>query len=91
MAARLWERLGDLPRALAATKRRRLTTSPWRFHSTYLRERGRIAAATGDRETAIDAYRQYIAMRSAAEPALQPDLASAKRELDRLLKNASGR
>jgi hypothetical protein len=84
IAARGWERAGDVPRALAAIRRRPLNFRQATFHSTYLREEGRLAALAGDREGAVRAYRQYVALRSAAEPALQADAAHARAELARL-------
>ncbi len=48
----------------------------------YLREEGRLAALTGDRDGAIRAYRHYLALRSEAEPALQPEVKRVREELD---------
>lgn len=82
--ARVWERLGDLPRALAATRRVAPTLILWPFYSSYLRERGRLSARAGDREDAIEAYDAYVKLRARAEPSQIPDLDAAKRELDGL-------
>jgi eukaryotic-like serine/threonine-protein kinase len=91
IAARLWERMGDLRRAYGATLRMELRTTPRPFVSTMWRERGRLAAAAGDTTNAIRAYRQYVAIRAQAEPSLRPDLENAKRELARLEKRPAGR
>jgi hypothetical protein len=82
--ARLRERQGDLPAALAAVRRR-----PYAYHltdylATHLREEGRLAALTRDRAGAILAYRQYLAVRSDPEPALRPAVDSVRAELAKL-------
>lgn len=91
IAARLWERVGDLRRAHGAAERVEIRTTPLPFVSTMWRERGRLAAAMGDTSDAIRAYRQYVAIRAQAEPSLRPDLENAKRELARLEKRPAGR
>ena len=84
VAARLWERSGDDARALAAVRRRvRLVGKP-ELYAVYLREEGRLAAATGDRDGARRAYRRYLSLRSDAEPSLQPQVETERRELARL-------
>jgi serine/threonine protein kinase/tetratricopeptide (TPR) repeat protein len=84
IAARLWERSGDLNRALAAVRRRvRLVGGP-ELYATYLREEGRLAAATGDREGAARAYRRYLTLRENAEPSLQPQVVKVRTELARI-------
>ena len=84
IAARLWERSGDLPHALAAVRRRvRLIGGP-ELYATYLREEGRLAAATGDREGAARAYRRYLTLREDAEPSLQPQVVKVRTELARI-------
>jgi hypothetical protein len=91
IVARLWERLGDVRRAYAATQRVRITATPQPFAASYQRERARLAAASGDVNGAIRAYRHYVAERARPEPALVADLEAAKRELARLEKQAGGR
>lgn len=91
IAARLWERMGDLRRAYAATLRMEVRVTPRPFVSTMWRERARLATAAGDTAEAIRAYRQYVAIRALAEPSLQPDLQNAKRELARLEKQPAGK
>jgi serine/threonine protein kinase/tetratricopeptide (TPR) repeat protein/TolB-like protein len=84
IAARLWERSGDQRRALAAVRRRvRLIGGP-ELYATYLREEGRLAAATGDSEGAALAYRRYLTLRENAEPSLQPQVIKVRTELARI-------
>jgi serine/threonine-protein kinase len=84
VAARLWEQAGHPARALAAIRRRvRLYEDP-RFLATYMREEGRLAAITGDRDGAVRAYRHYLVLYEDAEPSLQPQVESVRRELARL-------
>ena len=88
-AARLWEQQGDLERALTATRRRVYITDINEQRvlvalSTLLREEGRLAARTGDRQGAIRAFRKYLALRSDAEPAVAPQVARVRAALDSL-------
>jgi len=89
--SRLFEQRGDLPRALAAIRRRlwELARSPMQV--TYHREEGRLAALNGDREGAIRAYRRYLALRSGAEPRLQPLVAQVRSELAALERETTDR
>jgi tetratricopeptide (TPR) repeat protein len=85
--ARLRERQGDRRAALAALRRR-----PYAYHLTdYLaahrREEGRLAALTGDRPGAIEAYQHYLALRSNPEPALRQAVEAVRAELARLAAN----
>ena len=82
IASRLFEEQGDLPRALAAIRRRVWDFAPNPFYVAYHREEGRLAALNGDREGAIRAYRRYLALRSGAEPRLQPQVAQVRGELE---------
>jgi serine/threonine-protein kinase len=84
IAARLHEEQGDLPRALAAIRRRIWDLVPNPYYATYHREEGRLAALNGDREGAIRAYRRYLALRSQAEPRLQPQVKQVRAELEAL-------
>ena len=88
LLARLWERQGDLPRALQAVRRRsaRFLRMP-NYLSSFVREEGRLAALTGDRDGAIRAYRHYLALRYDPEPALRPEADRVRRELAALLRN----
>jgi tRNA A-37 threonylcarbamoyl transferase component Bud32 len=85
--ARLYETRGNLQAALAALRRRPYDwDSGPEYLSTFLREEGRLAALTGDREGGIHAYRHYLALRSDPEPPLGPQVDSVRAELDRLLR-----
>ena len=82
-SARVHERAGDIPRALAAIRRGRWLFPP-EYLSAYLREEGRLADLTGDREGAIRAYRHYLVLRADPEPVLRPQADSVRRALARL-------
>jgi serine/threonine-protein kinase len=84
-AARLWHEQGDPVRALATVRRRiQGYEGPWLLRS--LRDEGRYAALAGDHPGAIKAYQHYLRLRSEAEPALQPQVASIRGELEALEK-----
>jgi tetratricopeptide (TPR) repeat protein len=94
IAARLFEQQGDLPRALAAIRRRVFDLTSSRFYALYItydREEGRLAAMNGDREGAVRAYRRYLALRSGAEPRLQPQVARVRAELQALERESTNR
>ena len=82
LLARLWEKEGDLPRALGALRRRSggFMLGP-QFMTTFLREEGRLAALTGNTLSAIRAYRHYLGLRHDPEPAVRPEVARVRREL----------
>ena len=90
--ARLAERQANLSLALAATRRREYfnLVSPY-FLSTYLREEGRFAEATGDREGAIRAYEHYLKLRYKPEPAWQADADRVARTVERLKRESAGK
>jgi tetratricopeptide (TPR) repeat protein len=92
VAARLLEKLGDVRGALAAARRR---SDAWAQNNPYLatqlREQGRLAALAGEREEAIRAYRHYLALRVASEPALRPQVEAVRRELRQLEKASVGK
>lgn len=69
VSARIHERRGNLRGALAAVRRGRWYFPPENL-TTYLREEGRLAALTGDRESAIIACSSYLALRSHTEPSM---------------------
>jgi hypothetical protein len=82
--ARLRERQGNPRAALAAVRRR-----PYAYHlsdylAPHLREEGRLAALTDDRQGAIRAYHHYLALRSDPEPALRPRVEAVRAELAKL-------
>jgi len=81
VAARLWDVAGDLPRALVSIRRRRFADGMSPIFMTYLREEGRLAALTGDRRGALNAYRRYLDLRSSAEPLMQPQLQAVRSEV----------
>ena len=86
----LHESAGDLPRALAAVRRREYFLGRPLFLSTFLREEGRLAAATGDREGAIRAYRHYLALRADPEPPLRGEAERIREALERLERESAG-
>jgi hypothetical protein len=91
VAARALEAAGELPRALEAARRRTMwnnVSSP--YLAAQLREEGRLAALTGDREGAIRAYRHYLALRDEAESVVAPHVAAVRGELRRLEKETVG-
>jgi TolB-like protein len=77
--SRLWEALGDPDRALTAIRNRAQGLSVFR-PPVILRE-ARLAAALGDRETAIRWYEHYLRLRSDPEPVLMPEVEEARRAL----------
>jgi len=83
--ARLHELQGDLRSALAATRRRVTFCCSVAFLSSYLREEGRLAALTGDRQGAVRAYRHYLSLRANHEAELRPEVQRVRRELAGLL------
>lgn len=89
--AGLYESRGDLPRALAALRRRVFDYPPFPIYVTYHREEGRLAALNGDRQGAIRSYRRYLALRSGAEPRLQPQVARVRADLAALERESTDR
>jgi len=82
LVAGQFEELGQPERALAAV--RRVAEGP-RWLSTKLYGEGRLAALTGDREGAIEAYTHYLELRSDPEPEVLPEVVAVRAELARLL------
>ena len=80
--ARVWERLGEPARALAAVRLRELHQM-W-FWACIEREEGRLAALLGDTATAIRSYRRYLRFRRDADPIFIPQRDSVVAELARL-------
>ena len=80
--ASLWEQLEDVPRALAAVRRRagQFGEAPL-YLVTFLREEGRLAAQDGDTVGAVRAYRHYLALRYNPEPSLRPAVDSVRNAL----------
>jgi len=56
-----------------------------RYLSSLLKDEGRLAALTGDREGAIRAYEHYLALRSDPEPSLKPEVDRVRAELAKLV------
>jgi hypothetical protein len=83
VVARLHEAQGHPAEALTAVQRLWYGDFPI-FWSTYLRDRGRIAAFAGDTAGAIAAYRGYLELRYDPEPGLRPQVESVQAELARL-------
>jgi hypothetical protein len=84
VVARLLEAHGDVPRALAAVRRRVFGMVP-RYLSTYLRDEGRLAVLAGDTAGAIRAYQHYLALRWDPEPSLRPEVERVRAELAELV------
>ena len=84
LLGRLFAEHGDAPRGLAAVRR----GGAWDLDeilTAYLREKGRLAALTGDREAAIAAYSRYLELRAEPEPELMPLVSEVRAELARLV------
>ena len=80
--ARLWREVGRPERALRFIRRRTEGfLQPCSYLPRYLRDEGRYATLSGDREGAIKAYRAFLLLRSEAEPALQHQVSAARAEL----------
>jgi len=64
IVARMWESLGELPRALTAYRHRYYHYSVSPVAAAWIaREEGRLATLAGDKQGAIRAYRRFLAMR----------------------------
>ena len=81
--ARLRERAGDLPGALRAARRAGWVQPP-EYLSASLREEGRLAALTGDREAAIRAYRHFLVLQDSAEASRRDEVERVRAELKAL-------
>ncbi len=90
IVARLQEQRGDMNGAYASIRRIAYIDASRgpSFYSTYRLAHARIAAAIGEREEAMRAYRAWIAMRENAEPELRAQVAEVKKELARLVSRA---
>jgi hypothetical protein len=78
-----YERLGDLERALAATRRRTIGVPGARFMSTQLREEARLAAALGRHDESRRAYAHYLALRALPERDVAPIVEAVREEMNR--------
>lgn len=86
IVARLHSNRGDTAKALEAVRRRVYFWT--RYLASHLREEGRLAALTGDRDGAVRAYRHYLALRTDPEPTLTEDVESVRAALAALLDEA---
>jgi serine/threonine-protein kinase len=84
IAGGLWHERGESVRALAAVRRRLEGFLAPVVYIAQLRDEARYAALVGDREGAARAYRQYLALRSDAEPAVQAQVRAVRAELNAL-------
>ena len=81
--ARLWEALGE--RTRAADVAARITFGPTSgYWSEFPLLEARNAAATGQRDRAIAAYRRYLVIRSTPEAPLLPEVMRVRAEVARL-------
>jgi tetratricopeptide (TPR) repeat protein len=90
VVARLLEEQGDPAGALSAIRRRYYFLARKPGLGAQLRIEGRLAAAVGDHETAIKAYRHYLALRENAEPAVARESQAIRTELERLERIGGG-
>jgi DNA-binding SARP family transcriptional activator len=86
VSARIHEQRGEKAAALAAIRRGRWYFPPENL-TTYLREEGTLAAATGDTTAAIKAFNQYLVLRRNPERGLRPQADSVRTELARLVRH----
>jgi hypothetical protein len=91
ISARLHERRGEHPAALAAIRRRVFDLIWIPTYAVYHREEGRIAALAGDRNGAIRAYQRFLALRFDPEPRLRPQRDSVVAELRALEREPTDR
>ena len=83
--AEAYEALGDEEKALAVLERESsFISGHWPFAPRFARDRGRLAALTGDTARAIREYQHYVRMRAAPEPALEAELAEVRASLQAL-------
>ncbi len=74
LIARLHERLGSRERALEAVRRRAYLSGWPRYLASAWREEGRLAELAGDVAGARRAYQRYLALRTAPEPPVAPEV-----------------
>jgi hypothetical protein len=86
---RLWEAVGDLPRALGAVRRFEYDDPVGAAYlATRLRVEGRLAALAGDRQAAVRAYTHYLGLVNQPEFRVQPLVKQVRQELARLVGEA---
>jgi hypothetical protein len=84
LISRLHLRLDDAPGALKAIRRRSYMTQWPRYLASSLREEGRLAERTGDKDGARDAYTRHLALRDSPEEELQAEVANVRQLLSQL-------
>jgi len=84
LISRLHMRLDDAPGALRAIRRRSYMTQWPRYLAASLREEGRLAERTGDKDGARDAYTRHMALRDSPEEELEPEVAAVRQLLAQL-------
>ena len=87
VAARLWERGGDVNAAYRAISRRAFHPAFFDHVAVMIGEQARLAALTGDSRRAAQLYVQYLQLRKDADPSLRPKVDAARRELARLTRD----
>ncbi|MFI5279384.1 MAG: hypothetical protein ACHQU1_02725 [Gemmatimonadales bacterium] len=85
MLARVWEAQGNRRRALAALRMHPFALAPLAV-AFRLREEGRLAAALGQTDRAIEAYRLYLLMHQDAEPPYDAERDSVRAVMTRLVR-----
>jgi hypothetical protein len=78
------ERVGDRALAYRAFSRRPFHPLGSILMPTMLREQGRLAALTGDRDKAIAVYRRYLNLTEQAEPSIQEEVDAVRIHLAQL-------
>ena len=82
--ASLYERLGDPEDALTTLDREASFLEGKPYTGRFLRERGRLAALTGDTRRAIREYRRYLLLRYDPEPGFAGRVEEVRRALGEL-------
>jgi tetratricopeptide (TPR) repeat protein len=83
--AKIWEDQGNRRRALSAIRLYPFGAQAY-FVAWRLREEGRLAAALGQVDRAIESYRRYLELRKNAEPSLVPQRDSVRVAMARLVR-----
>ena len=83
--AEVYEELGDADKALLVLEREsNFDNFRWPFGARFARERGRLAALTGDTARAVDEYTFYLRMRADPEPELEEEVEDVRAALELL-------
>lgn len=82
--ARLYVARGNVPRAVAALRRRSHMLAWPPYLAAQLREEGRLAATAGDADAAVAAYRRYLALRANPDSEVTGEVEAVRSELQRL-------